>query len=304
MVRSPRLQCFLVFALVLAAVVLVARAEDKQAVSLSARLKQPVDFKGFEADPKMTLEEALDVLGKDYGLKFDVNEAAFKEEQLDDVLGKPVVEQSIRKMNRVPLGTVLRKVLARVPAQSGAAYIVRDGTVEITTQASLVKEIWGDAYQGPYLPLVNTGFDKRPLEDALKDLAAATEYNIVLDSRVAEKAKIPVSANFTNTPLDTAVRLLADMADLKPFLVDNVIYVTTRERAKQLEEQDKPKTPTLQGTAGGLGAVGGLGGGFGALGGGGIGGGGFGGGFGGMAPAGPRIGRGRWGIQPANGPGM
>jgi hypothetical protein len=284
-----------VFALVLAAVVLVARAEEKQAAPLSARLKQPVDFKGIDADPKMTLEEALDLLAKEYGLKFDVNEAAFKGEQAEDVLSKPVVEQSIRKMSHVPLAAVLRKVLARVPSESGATYILRDGTVEITTHASVIKEIWGDAYSGPYLPLVNATVDKRPLEDALKELAAATEYNIVLDSRSAEKAKIPVSATFANTPLDTAVRLLADMADLKPFLVDNVIYVTTRERAKQMEEQDKPKTPTLVGTAGGLGAVGGLGA-LGALGGGGIG------GFGGMAPGGPRIGRGRWGLQPASGP--
>jgi hypothetical protein len=234
MVRSAALACLLVLSASL------APAAENKALPLAAKLKETVKFDGFD-DPKTTLGEALDKLADQYALQFDVNELAFKEDQVEDVRGAEVVIRPIPKMTNVRLETVLHKVLARVPCASGATYLVRRNVIEVTTQTTVLHEIWGENYLGPYLPLVNQGFDKRPLEDALKDLADAADFNIVLDSRAAEKAKTAVSANFENTPLDTAVRLLADMADLKPFRVDNVLYVTTRERANQMEAKEKQK---------------------------------------------------------------
>jgi hypothetical protein len=246
MIRSATLCCLLVLS---ASPALAAPSEPKTP-PLATKLKQPVKFNGIE-DPKTTVAEALDLLASHYDLQFDVNEEAFKEDGTADVLTGLVAERPIPKMTNVSLETVLRKVLSHVPAQSGTTYILRRNVVEVTTQASVIREIWGDAYKGPFLPLVTLTFDKVPLEDALKDLAAAADHNVVLDGRVADKAQLPVSARFENTPLDTAVRLLADMADLKPFPVDNVLYVTSRERADQLEAKEKqqqmaedPNAPT------------------------------------------------------------
>src|SRR5262249_13151667 len=83
----------------------------------------------------MTLQEVLDFLADRYDLTFDVNEAAFRAEMVEDVLGKPVAEKAIPKMYNVSLETVLRKILARVPSVSGATYIIRRDVVEITTEA-------------------------------------------------------------------------------------------------------------------------------------------------------------------------
>src|SRR5262249_41583193 len=85
------------------------------------------------------------------------------------------------------------------------------------------------------------------LRDALREMAEQAEYNVVLDNRAGDKAKIEVSARFLNTPLDTAVGFVADMVDLRTVLLDNVIYVTTRENAAVLEsrlkqEPDSPDT--------------------------------------------------------------
>src|SRR5262249_1285354 len=107
-------------------------------------------------------------------------------------------------------------------------------------------EIWGKDYQGPFLPLVQNTFEKKALEKVLRELADECEFSIVLDGRVEDKAKAVVSGRFQNTPLDTAVRLLADMADLKPFLVDNVLYVTSKENAALLEEQELKKAKQAQ----------------------------------------------------------
>ena len=74
-------------------------------------------------------------------------------------------------------------------------------------------------------------------------LADASGISVVLDARVVEKAgKTPVTATLNNIPLDTAVRLLADMADLKAVAIDNVLYVTAKANAEALQaEQDKRK---------------------------------------------------------------
>ena len=222
------------------------RAEEARRGPLASRLTSRVEFPGFEADPKFTLAEALLNLEKHYDLTFEVNEAAFKAEGVDDVKAVPVAERGIPKMTDVRLDTVLRKVLARVPAQSGATYLVRADGIEITTGARLAQEVWGNNYTGPFLPLANATFDKRPLEDALRELADAADFTILVDAKVAEKARTPVTARLTNVPLDMAVRLLADMADLKSFLVANVLYVTSEKNAAALEKQEQQRQENEQ----------------------------------------------------------
>src|SRR6185437_4373035 len=87
---------------------------------------------------------------------------------------------------------------------------------------------------------------KSPLEDAVKELAEQAEFNVVFDNRAADKAKTTVSAVFRNTPLDTALRLLADMADLRAVHLDNVLYVTTKENAAALEARlDRERIPAI-----------------------------------------------------------
>jgi hypothetical protein len=213
-------------------------------LSVPQKLAQRVKFAGVD-DPKSTLAEVLDKLSDLYDINFDINDRAFKFEQVMDVAKTEVaIPERIPAMKNVRLVTVLRKVLARVPVPSGATFCVRSDRIEITTGTFQATEIWGK-YGGPHLPLVNATLEKCPLEDAVKELAEQSEFNVVLDNRAAEKSKTPVSARLLNTPLDTALRLLADMADLRSVHLDNVLYVTTKENAAALEARlDKEKTPT------------------------------------------------------------
>jgi hypothetical protein len=102
---------------------------------LREHLSQPVKFNGFEADPNMTLRNVLDHIADRFDLPFDVNEAAFEAERVRGVLSKPVAEKPIPKMVNVSVDTLLRKILARVPAQSGVTYVIRRDRIEITTGA-------------------------------------------------------------------------------------------------------------------------------------------------------------------------
>jgi hypothetical protein len=209
--------------------------------ALIARLARRIDFGG--ADEKTTLGEALDALAKTSGLVFDVNDAAFRDEMLDDVLARPIDNRPLPKMKNVTAERALRSILARFPSSSGATFMVRREAVEITTRAAQAAEVWPKNYEGPHLPLVNIAFDRKPLGDALRDLAALSGMNVVLDVRAADRARVAVTARLLNTPLDTAVRLLADMAELKPYAVDNLFFVTTRENADRLTRDHPKLTP-------------------------------------------------------------
>jgi hypothetical protein len=225
---------------------------------LPSKVSRPVKFEGWDVDPKMTLQDALDKLAKDYDLTFDVNDPAFKAEMVDDVSIKPVAERPIPKMNRASLHTVLQRLLARIPCQSGATYLLRRNVIEITTNAFVRTEVWGPDYPGPFLPLVSAEFQKRPLEEALRELADQADFNVLLDPRAGEKAKAPVTARLANMPLDTAVRLLANMAELKAYQVDNVLYVTTSENAAHMEEEKQkagPDTPPRLGSGRNMGLM-------------------------------------------------
>jgi hypothetical protein len=195
------------------------------------------DFPGFD-DPKTTLIEALDALAKRYDVTFDVNERAFKYEQVNDVLKTEIAQPSpVPEMKNARLDTVLRKILGRVPVPSGATYLLRRGAIEITTGQFQRMEVWPADDPGPFLPLVHMTLHDVPLTEALKGFAGRADYNVVLDPNVGEKAKAPVTATLYNVPLDTAVRLAASMADLRVVEVCNVLFVTTKERAEVMEAQ-------------------------------------------------------------------
>jgi hypothetical protein len=211
-----------------------AQDQPERADGLIDALNKTVRFGGFD-DPKMVLVEALDQLSMRYGLSFSVNEKAFKFEMVPEVLKTEIAQPNpIPEMNAT-LAAVLRTILARVPAPSGATFLVRPDSIEITTDQALREEVWGPNYRGPWLPLVYVRFEEVPLREALRQLARQTHTNIVLDTSVGPRARVPVTARLRNTPLEVALRLLANMAELQAVQVGNVVYVTTPRKAAPLQ---------------------------------------------------------------------
>jgi hypothetical protein len=83
---------------------------------------------------------------------------------------------------------------------------------------------------------------KVPLNVALQKLSDLTGVSVVLDARTTEKAHVDVTAELNNVPLLDAVRVLSDMAGLRPVALDNVLYVTTPENSGSVE-MDKATHP-------------------------------------------------------------
>lgn len=104
---------------------------------------------------------------------------------------------------------------------------------------------------------INLDLEDVVLTKALKDLARDTATNLVLDPRVAKKANdAKVTLRLDEVPLETAVKLMADMADLKPARMGNVLFVTATDRADKLRDADPPApNPFWPGMPGGLGGI-------------------------------------------------
>jgi hypothetical protein len=220
-------------------------AMPPRAFELRDELRKPIDFPGFD-DPKTTLAEALDQLVRRYNVSFDVNERAFKAEKVEDVFKSEIASPNpVPAMPNTGLGVVLQRILARLPATSGATYILRGTTVEITTVQAVRNEIWGEDYTGPFEPLVHVFADRKPLDEILKDLARENGLNLLLDPATAEKGRAVLSAQLLNAPLDTALEGLTAMANLKVVRMRNVYLVTTPDKAEAMEKaQKKPAAST------------------------------------------------------------
>jgi hypothetical protein len=105
---------------------------------------------------------------------------------------------------------------------------------------------------------VNLDLSKVEFAAALKSLSRDTATNLILDSRVEKEAKAAVSIQLEDVPLETAVRLLAEMAGLKPVRVGNVLFVTKKETANEmradpdLQQPNQPGQPGIMANLGGL----------------------------------------------------
>lgn len=212
-----------------------ANGQDPVVSRLREQLSQSVDYPGLD-DARATLSDALDHLSKRYGITFRGNDQVFRAiDPKIDVFRFQIAETAIPAM-RVSLKTVLKTVLARLPAKMGAMYVIRKDHIEITTETAVRAEM-GIAANRPLLPLVGESLGNTPIDTALRRLARQSEYNIVTDPRIADKLQTQATLEFNNVPVDTAVRLLANIAGLSMVRLDNVLYVTTADNAKKLRQE-------------------------------------------------------------------
>jgi len=226
-----------------------AREEKRKAALTAARfnaaLNRQIEFAGND-DPNLSIVEALNDLSSRYDLQFDLNEAAFAEEEAredaEPVVGKVLVGQ-LPSM-RTSLRKVLTKLLSRLPGQSGATFLIRKDHIEITTENAVRRDL-GLAPRKhdqffrnlePMTQLVWQEFHKESLADALRHLADDLDVNVVIDARVQEKTDVKVTAALHNVSLPTALKILTDAAGLVVVKIENVYYVTSRENAAKMEK--------------------------------------------------------------------
>jgi hypothetical protein len=212
------------------------KKEKSKAAELRAKLNQPVNLdKGI--DGHTPLKDAVEFLADRYDLTLIIDTKAFEAIGVQKAEEQPV---SLPKMVGVSMATVLRMLLAQVRGDNHhGTFALRFDYVEITTTAHVFSAGRLTEEERRRLPTVDAEFDRTPLDEALREVTDRTGTNVVLDTQVGDKGRRVVTARLAVVPVDTAVRLLADMAELRAVAIDNVIYVTSIDKAKQLQaEQD------------------------------------------------------------------
>lgn len=89
------------------------------------------------------------------------------------------------------------------------------------------------------------GVDGEPtaLSAVLKSLGDESGANVVLDPRITPKmGDMPVKLKLDDVPLESAVRLVAEVGGLSTVRMNNVLFVTTEERAEKLRPVSDPPT--------------------------------------------------------------
>jgi hypothetical protein len=127
---------------------------------------------------------------------------------------------------KVPVRVALRKMLE--PYNLGFA-IVGD-TVLISTEEQA-------AYR-QFTQRVNVDAQGMTLSKVLQQLADETGVNVLIDQRVEKQAERSVTAQFDDVPVDSAVRLVSEVASLKAIQVDNVLLITTPEHAARIRQEE------------------------------------------------------------------
>ena len=223
---------------------------SNRAFELAEALERTVDFPGIDG-PETKLGELLEQLQKIYKLTFDLNEAAFKRSLGEEAPN--VLEMLIAKPTPVPpmktrLSTVIKRILGRVGGTSPVTYMIRRDVIEITTERAARLESGMPAEKEGERPLnlLTTEFTKKPIQSVLERLSDLSGSTVALDPRAQNKGETAITARLLNVPVETAVKLVADMAGLEVVKLDNVFYATTTANAARLrKEQEKaPAKPS------------------------------------------------------------
>lgn len=193
-----------------------------------------------DANAAETIRKALERTGK---FEFsDVNlggvlKTLSEEYKINIVLDRGVVQQmgfepEIMNVDLKMKDGKLRNALRAIVGQYNLTYAIVGDSLLVTTEEMAV-----------YRQLkqrINVDYDAVPFNKAIKELATKYSVSVVVDPKVqkSKTAENPVTLTVDDVPFEAAVRLMCEMADLKPARMGNVIYVTTEARADRLKDGD------------------------------------------------------------------
>jgi RNA polymerase sigma factor (sigma-70 family) len=179
-------------------------------------------------DP-LALEEHLNFISKAFGVTFIIDEQAFR---FGNDQGSGIGKWEVRLPSSpgVSLCTVLSQLLRQLPVP--ATYVVRGDHISILPEEKVRN---GDLLQESINYQAREG---QTLEEALRQLADQHGVTILLDARVKQLGQTKIDGTLHNVSLTVAVRLLAEMADLKAVTVGNALFVTSPENAFALQQEE------------------------------------------------------------------
>jgi type II secretory pathway component GspD/PulD (secretin) len=124
----------------------------------------------------------------------------------------------------------LRSGVQRLLNAYNLTYVILEDSVLITSEEVAINRLMRQR--------VSLNVKNAPLATALKDLARTYAANIVLDPRVSSEADARVTLQMEDVGLETTVRLLTELANLKAVRMGTVLFVTTEARAEKMRHEE------------------------------------------------------------------
>ncbi len=153
--------------------------------------------------------------------------------KLNIVLDTPAIQQLGVNPDQppVPVQADLKDVKVRAALRTvllpyNLTFVVIGDTVIVTTEDVAAARQMAQR--------VNVHLDKVEFAAAMKQMARQTGVNLALDPRAEKEATARISLDAEDVPLETAVRLLSEMAGLKPVRAGNTLFVTKKEVAAEM----------------------------------------------------------------------
>jgi RNA polymerase sigma factor (sigma-70 family) len=221
-----------------------APAAEKQESARSELLnvlKLPIEMQHFQDASPLILRDALGLLidkvrkdTKGFELPILIDAEKFKAENEDapNIYDTQIAFPPFPR--QMTVASALRFMLDKVPTKN-ATYVVLPNHVLVTTYFS-------SSAERKLTDRVRGDFARRPLSAVLQQLADEMGVTIVVDGRAGDRAQTEISAVFGNdTDFAGALRVLAELADLKVLLLDGTFYFTTQDHAEVLRNEMRAK---------------------------------------------------------------
>ena len=218
-----------VLALALTAAPAPAAPDKDNSVNPVEKLRKDLDKTITVKIDKQSLSTAVEALRKQTNINFILDSLTIQQQLgfSPDAPPSPVEVD----LKDVKVRAALRTVLA--PYNLSFAP-VGDAVVITTEDVAMLRQM---------RQRISVDFDKVEFAVALKQIARGTGVNLVLDGRVGKEAAAKMSLQMEDAPLETVVRLLAEMANLKPVRVGNVLFVTGKANANEMRQDPDNATP-------------------------------------------------------------
>jgi hypothetical protein len=176
-----------------------------------------------------TVTEAIDIF-KDIG-KAEIQLDTGTIQMMGIDVNTPMMNIDVKDL---PLKDALMKAFSAMNLRCG---VTAQGIVVSTDEGITIRQL---------RQRVNLDADNKILTDVLKGLANETGANVVIDPRIAKKVSDEkITLKMEDVPLETAVRIAADVGGFSVVRMSNVLFVTSDARAEKLRpDADKPVPPT------------------------------------------------------------
>lgn len=203
-------------------------------LTLAAAPQEPAVSAG-EPGPAARVNRALDEMG----------DVIFDDKSFDEAIGffrnRLKIEIEVDPAVFQPEGFMLvnsrnashREALRALLSQQGLHFAVVGGKIVIGSEDAVLHR--------QLRQVVSINADNTPLKDLLQRYADQNGANIVLDPRVQAGS---VSLKLNDVPLESAVRLISELAGMSTVRLSNVLFVTSPESAQRLRpDADGPVPP-------------------------------------------------------------